>query len=176
MPNTSAHRRQSGFSLIELLVVLSIAAVLVVLALPSFNGTIERNRIATQTNEFIAAIMLARTEAIRRNGVAGVCASNDAVTCGGTWADGWIVWADADNDSIADIGEALRVGEFSNNDTLTATTLNVRFNQRGRRTNPVGAVQFDLQPTSCTTGQSNVARRLTMNISGSLNLTKINCS
>ena len=162
--------------MIELLVTLAVAAVLLAVALPSFNAAIGRNRIVSEVNEFMAASNLARIEAIRRNGATGVCASNNASTCGGTWANGWIVWADgrlADGTEGArngdpDAGEALRTGAFSNQDTVTGATVDFRFNQRGRRVTPAaGAVTITLQPTKCVAGQT---RTLTLIASGSISV------
>jgi type IV fimbrial biogenesis protein FimT len=147
--------KAGGFSLIELLVAMAIAAILISLALPSFNDAIGRNRIVAQVNEFIAATNLARTEAIRRNAAAGVCASSDGSTCGGAWANGWIVWVDGNRDGNPGAGEALRSGAFSSQDTVAGATLDIRFNARGRRTLPTtGVVTLSLQPPHCMTGHA----------------------
>ncbi len=175
-------RAGAGFTVIELMVVLAVAAILAALALPSFNAAIERNRIIAQTNDFIAATMLARTEAIRRNGAAGVCASNNnstpaTATCAGTWSNGWIVWVDADSDGVADAGEALRTGNFSASDTVSEATsvVAVVFNQRGRRATPAtGLVELTLEPTACKAGTVDVARTVRVNTSGSASVARPN--
>jgi type IV fimbrial biogenesis protein FimT len=63
-----------------------------------------RNRLVTYSNDVIATINLARSEAIRRGAPVAVCHSGDGTTCSGTWSDGWIVFVDAngDGDKAAD--------------------------------------------------------------------------
>ena len=56
-------KRNSGFSLIELMIALVILSISFGLAVPGFKGMMARNRVATQTNELLLAINLARSEA-----------------------------------------------------------------------------------------------------------------
>lgn len=88
-------RRQQGFTLIELVVVLTIVGVLTRLALPSFQSAILSNRLASYANSFVAAVQLARSEAIKRNSSVTLCRSTDGTSCAasGTWQQGWIVMA-----------------------------------------------------------------------------------
>lgn len=61
----------SGITLIELMIVIVVAAILLTLAVPSFQEIQKRNSIVGQNNEIVALIHLARNEAIRRNPQAG---------------------------------------------------------------------------------------------------------
>lgn len=63
--------RQSGFTILELMIGLVVAAILLTLAVPAMQETFKRNAIAGQNNEIVALIHLARNEAIRRNPVGG---------------------------------------------------------------------------------------------------------
>jgi type IV fimbrial biogenesis protein FimT len=94
-------RLQRGFTLLELMVTLAVAAILFSVAIPAFQRTIQRNRVITYTNGFIAAVNYARSEAIRRASPVSICASSDGATCTGTWSQGWIVFANTDGDSPA---------------------------------------------------------------------------
>jgi type IV fimbrial biogenesis protein FimT len=63
---------------------------------PSFKTTIQNNRLVTQSNDLLAAMLYARTQAISSGSTQGqnvtVCASSDGATCNSTnWANGWIV-------------------------------------------------------------------------------------
>ena len=85
----------AGFTIIELMVTLAMAAILLAIAIPSFRETMARNRIVTQSNELVGAVNLARSEAITRNTNVTLCraAAAAATTCAGslgTWAK-WIV-------------------------------------------------------------------------------------
>jgi len=92
---------QHGFSLIEVMITLSIAAILLAVALPSLRGVVEGSRISGVTNDLVYALQLARSEAIKRAAPARLCPSSAplaaAPVCDGTgYADGWIVIADDD--------------------------------------------------------------------------------
>ena len=55
--------RSPGFTLIELLVVLAVLAILVTIAIPSFQNIIRDNRVTAQSNELTALISYARSQA-----------------------------------------------------------------------------------------------------------------
>ena len=71
--------RVAGFTLIEMLVVLVVLGIGISLAVPSFQGMLARNRIATQTNDLLLAISLARSEASRRGSVVSLQAVSPVV-------------------------------------------------------------------------------------------------
>ena len=72
--------RVAGFTLIEMLVVLVVLGIGISLAVPSFQGMLARNRIATQTNDLLLAISLARSEASRRGSVVSLQAVSPVVS------------------------------------------------------------------------------------------------
>lgn len=100
---------QRGFTLIEILVTISIAAILTALAAPSFNNAVTSNKLAGFANSFVASAQLARSESIKRNSVVRVCHSANGTACAtsGEWQQGWIVFNDVDNDSAVDTGETV---------------------------------------------------------------------
>ena len=90
-----------GFTLIELMVTLSVAAILIAVAVPSFGSLISNNRISSSVSAFNQTLNLARSEAVRRGTVVSVCRSSDQITCTNTpWDRGWLVWVDPDNDRV----------------------------------------------------------------------------
>jgi len=90
------HKRTNGFTLIELMVTLAVAAILVTVAIPGFRSLIQNNRAATQSNELLSGLMLARSEAVKRGVRVSICSSTDEATCAAStnWATGWIVFTD----------------------------------------------------------------------------------
>lgn len=60
-------QRSAGFSLIELMLAIIITAILLTLAMPSFNAWIQNAKIRTATEAVLNGLQLARAEAVRRN-------------------------------------------------------------------------------------------------------------
>lgn len=89
-------RAVSGFSLIELMIVLVILAAVLVIGLPSFSSAGMVTRLKSYANEVVTSVYLARSEAIKRNTTMTVCQSADGSTCttSGDWEQGWIVVVD----------------------------------------------------------------------------------
>ena len=83
--------KQLGFTLIELMVTVSVLALLLGIGVPSFRATIQGNRVTAVSNDLVAALQFARSEAVRRGENVTLCSSNDQVTCSGGWVDGWVV-------------------------------------------------------------------------------------
>lgn len=88
-------RRGAGFTLVELMVTIAVLAILLAIGIPAFASLIAANRLTSATNELVASLQTARTEAIRRNTRITVCpAAPTATACSGSWRDGWIVFLD----------------------------------------------------------------------------------
>jgi type IV fimbrial biogenesis protein FimT len=99
--------RQSGQTLIELMVTAAIAVALGVLALPSLRGWLQDARHASRTTAFVVSAQLARGEALRRAHPVTLCASADGARCSEDYSQGWIVFEDQDGDGDRQAAEPL---------------------------------------------------------------------
>jgi type IV fimbrial biogenesis protein FimT len=87
--------RLRGFSLVELMVTITVMAILLAIAVPSFREVIHRNRVSSASNALLASLAYARTEAITRGQMVSMCPSSDGSACtssGTAFDPGWIVY------------------------------------------------------------------------------------
>ena len=89
-------RKNSGVTVIELMVVLVVVGVLASLAAPSFQAMIANNKIAAFSEELTSAINFARVEAVKRSTFVSLCRTTDGATCAsaGDWNTGFLVYVD----------------------------------------------------------------------------------
>jgi type IV fimbrial biogenesis protein FimT len=127
-----APRRAHGFTTLELLTTLAVAAVVMSIGVPSLLGFVHENRISATTNELVAAVNLARAEAARRNAPVVVCASVDGRHCtaSAAWPSGWIVGTES--------GELIRAWQQPDGDpaTISASVTQLVFQPRGTLAEP----------------------------------------
>jgi type IV fimbrial biogenesis protein FimT len=105
------HPRQRGLTLIELMIVLSIAAILAVAGMPALGSMLARSHRQSAESALQASLMHARELAITRHVRMIVCPSADHRTCAAwdDWQDGWMIAEDADRDREPDAGAPLEV-------------------------------------------------------------------
>ncbi|WP_148649667.1 GspH/FimT family pseudopilin [Lysobacter antibioticus] len=177
-------RRSAGFTLIELMVTIGIAAILLALALPSFTESMRSNRVSTATNQVLATFNFARAEALRAKSQAWVCPSNDSRTdCGTDWARGMVVWTDENGDGDRTVAtEVKRVIEPQDGVTFTfPDTKPIGFDDRGRAVEKsassvtVRSFNFSMKAATCKPGTYN-ARSFEINRIGRVSATRGACS
>lgn len=114
--NSSPKNLATGFTLIELVVTISIAAVLLMIGVPSFIGFQRNSELTSATNSFVAALGAARGEAMKRGQRAVVVpgANND-------WSTGWTIFIDADNNQQFNGSDVLIVRQGALPNYFTAT-------------------------------------------------------
>ncbi|HEX6930463.1 MAG TPA: GspH/FimT family pseudopilin [Gammaproteobacteria bacterium] len=159
---------QNGFTLMELLVTLSVAAILMAIGAPGMQEFVQNNRRAAEVNNMIATLQVARSEAVARNQEIGICASTDSAGCSGstTWDYGWIVFVDLDSDGIRDAAEELlQVSAAPEGMTVRATFQGVNYRPNGRvLTTPDASTSGDI--TFCDSRGADEARVVRIGISG----------
>ena len=92
----------NGWTLIELLIAISIAAVLMLIAVPNFQKLLAKQRVDTAARDLFAGILLTRAEAIRRGERVDLMPI-DAVD----WRNGWIIFVDTNNNHRPDKDEKI---------------------------------------------------------------------
>jgi type IV fimbrial biogenesis protein FimT len=124
--------RQSGFTMVEMIMTVAVGAILLTIGIPSFRYVTNSNRIAAEINGLLGDMQFARSEAIKEGASVSVCISTDQATCAGgttnTWQNGWIVISSAATTGV------LRVqAPFSSTDTFVGTNSlgTVTFNRDG---------------------------------------------
>lgn len=157
-----------GFTLIELMVTVSIAAIVLTLAAPSFREFQVTSRLATMSSDFTSDLAVARSEAVRTNRTMIVCASSNGVQCGGDWKDGWIVGTDADKD------QAIEGNPLRRRDALLADyKLESSTNSAYITFAPNGGVSASQTFTTCYSGKKG--RSIALSTVGRPTVTTITC-
>lgn len=93
----SGEMRSAGFTLIELMVTIAVMAILLSIAVPSFNEVMLGSKLSSYANSLSSSALLARSEAIKRNAPVTLCVSSSGSACGtGSWEQGWVVISGTD--------------------------------------------------------------------------------
>lgn len=89
------HSGVRGFTLLELLVTIAVAAILLGIAVPSYRSMVQQNTMASVANDLVGDLNYARSQAVTRGQPVYLCKSADQSTCtnAGDWSQGWIVYS-----------------------------------------------------------------------------------
>ena len=156
-------KRSAGMSLIELIVSVSVLAITMAVAIPSFTATMRSNQLATQANEVLNGLAMARAEALRQN--TRISWAYEAGT-----EPRWVVWRDDDAD-----GEVLRTGPLNNSIRVSGTASgfpNVVYQPDGTVTGPGWGSIWMCMPGK--TPELNV-RRMVVIVSGRVRTERCSC-
>lgn len=151
----------AGFTMIELMITLSVFAIVLAVAVPSFRTLIEDNRVSSQANLLLGAMKAARSEAVR-SGVPISLERNN-----GSFANGWCIRHGALGGGCPDpdappVDAQLPAGPdlvrfFDEPGAMTinegAIAAGITYGPRGLMTAPAGAITIDMQPENCVAGE-----------------------
>jgi len=133
----------TGFTAIELMVTIAVLLVLTVLAVPQMAPFLQRQRLKNASMDLASSVVLARSEAIKRNGTVYVVAN------GTDWSQGWTVSTATAITAASTIRaqgvlDGLRISEGGGNTS---------FNFGGDGRMPSTGMSFTVQPTITAQGQ-----------------------
>jgi len=152
---------QQGFTLLEMMIALAIAAILIVIAIPTFRDSTLRSTLTVQSNDLVAGALTARSEAIKRRAAVSLCASTDNLTCTNSrWERGWIVRA-ADG-TVVQVHKAAPTGFLINADST-----NISFDASG-----LAASLANLTVCRATPSVGSQERVITINATGKSSISK----
>ncbi|MGK0382654.1 MAG: type IV fimbrial biogenesis protein FimT [Flavobacteriales bacterium] len=122
-------KQQKGVTLIELMITVSIVAIILAFVSPSIQSILINNKIVAEINETSSLIQYARHHAIDEQAQVVVCPSKDYSACSSDWNDPKIVFIDDDNNAIRGATEDLLVttGATSGTSLMTNSTNIIMF-------------------------------------------------
>ena len=156
---------ERGFSLLELMIGITILGVMSSFALPELSRLVRDQRVKTATSDVYASIIYARSEAIKRNQNVALCASTNGTACAGStnWATGWIVFVDADADGApATAADIIKKQDAFTNVTLTGVGTNMSYRRDGRL--------VAVTPNFVVSGTNVTSRCVRLDVSGRPNV------
>lgn len=141
VPGSGVRRApQRGFTLLELMVTLTVLGILAAIAFPAMTALINANRLSGMTSEMAASLQLARSEAIRRNTQVSICSSSDGANCDSS--EDWSRWIVLGRDNTTGHDVVIR-------DVATSDAVQVAGPAGGIVFRPSGLIAAEAQLTIC---------------------------
>jgi type IV fimbrial biogenesis protein FimT len=102
-------KKQSGFTLVELMICVAVATILCAISFPALGGLAHSSQSRAAQDAMLATLNLARNTAVTRQHEIVVCPSSDHLTCDNDmwWQNGWIAFEDTNHDGEHDVNEPL---------------------------------------------------------------------
>jgi type IV fimbrial biogenesis protein FimT len=127
--------KSKGFTIIEVLITIAVAAILLGVAVPSLQNFTANSQVSAASNSILAGLNLARSTAVTSGEEVVICPSADESTCAGNqWSKGWIVFDNADGNGTLAEAEKIRVVSQSGNLTGSEYENSIVFEQDGTTT------------------------------------------
>lgn len=150
-------RRSAGFTLIELIVAVAIVGIMASIAAPSFKDLMVDQRVKSASFDVTAALILARSEALKQNGSVTLTPSS------GEWANGWTITGP----DAATLGTQ---GAYATSITITGPA-SIIYNRSGRS---ASATTVTLQ-VAAASGRTVSPRCISVGVTGQPKSVKGSC-
>jgi type IV fimbrial biogenesis protein FimT len=147
-----------GFTMIELVVAMGVAAMLCAIAVPSINAVMVSERRVAEVNDLVGALNYARSEAVKQNPAAGV-----SVSASGSWSSGWSACcsaAGATLQTVPGLNSGAKLTASNSSGALTTVT----FDGNGAQLSGAGTVLF----TFCDSRGATLATAVEVNMLGQI--------
>ena len=168
------HSKSNGYTLPELLITVSVIAIMLSVAVPNMTSLVKDNRVASELNTLMANIHLARNEAAKRDVRVILCRSANpnlsVPTCGGSannWSTGYLMFTGEDGNNTYQAGTdtLIRIGQPTEDGVRlrTASTWNnnLEINPNGTLNESSAAIM-----ALCDDRGESTGRQITIPLSG----------
>jgi len=125
---------EKGFTLVELVVTIAVAAIALAIAVPSFSGLIESSKERAARDLLVSSINAAKEQAQSQRVNVYICASDDGSTCSNNWASDWLVYEDNDSSSTLNADDIIISSLSSKILKIQSDTEQVSFSPTGHTT------------------------------------------
>ncbi len=171
---------EQGFTIIELMLAVTVMGILLAIGIPSFTEFVRNNQMVAQTNQFIGGLSYARSESIRSAAVVTLCPTTTpnvtGATCSNTpnWETGFIAFRDVNANNTREVATEEIVQAFgpaAEQITIRSTNRNyVRYLATGM--NGSGLETFSILRPGCV---GNKARQIAISTTGRLATSIVAC-
>lgn len=176
-------KAQSGFTLLELMLVVTIAGLLLGYGVPAMGNFFRNARITGAANDVMGALHFTRSEAIKRRVPVTLCTSSDPlnnnpVCDASALLTGWVAFVDPNQNGQRDAAEVVLLQHEPMPDTITARSsanpFRVTYLLNGFALNPNAAqlVLCDERGNTPTGGELSSARGIRIAVTGRAGVTR----
>lgn len=175
----SARLSQLGLTVVEVLIIFSAIAVVLLLTAPAISALIQDRNVRDTAGDLYSSLILARDEAAKRHSTARMCPSSDGRSCraDGNWNRGWLVFSDGNANAKPEEMEIIQVFEPRGTKVRVSATGSVAsaaaFTIEGLLENQEsGNGAFRI----CREGSDSSSRKIIVNRNGWIDLVKLDAS
>ncbi len=160
------NQNHSGFTLVELMITIAIAAILMAIALPNFSSFLVQTRVDNEISQLQRLLLSARNTAINAEQTVTICPLSSSNTCDTNWHNEISVFIDIDSDKVYEPASDERIisvkGAIDNNDKLQYGQDSIIYTPTGSISGGVSASPFKY----CPKGYTDKSRGITVSTSG----------